>query len=205
MKGDLPDDLVGVFDIVHLRFLSFVLLNDQIPAAVERIFKMLSWWPLPYTLYNAIKAADFQNALLIEWISEPGGYIQWGEFDFETVRTEKTKPENKTEALTELHGLFSIQDPRVRPTWITHLPTTLSAAGFVQVEAGKSDPPPHKAFVQHECGLMMYEAFCRKTQNEKLRQQLTRILPLAVEETRKGAYTTAVYWTVIARKPDNDG
>lgn len=43
LKEDVPDDLVGVFDIVHLRSLSFVLLNDQVPAAVERLFKMLSW------------------------------------------------------------------------------------------------------------------------------------------------------------------
>lgn len=100
-----------------------------------------------------------------------------------------------------MHGLFSVQDPRVRPTWITHLPATLSAAGFDQVEFATNDPPPHRAFVLHECGLMMYEVFCRKTKNEKIRQELTRILPLAVEETRQGAYTTAVYWTVIARRP----
>ncbi|KAG6364263.1 hypothetical protein INS49_005862 [Diaporthe citri] len=173
LKEDLPEDLVGVFDIVHLRSLSFVLLNDQVPAAVERIVKML----------------------------KPGGYIQWGEPDFESIRTDKTSPEIKTEGLSELHELFSIQDPRAKPTWLAGLPATLSAAGFVQVEVDKSDPPPHMAFVLHECGLIMYEIFRRKTQNEKVRQQLGRILPLAVEETRQGAYTTAVRWTVIARKP----
>lgn len=133
--------------------------------------------------------------------TEPGGYIQWGEFDFETVRTDKTRPENKTVALTELHDLFSIQDPRLKPTWITKLTATLSTAGFDQVEDAQSEPPPHKAFLLHECGLMMYEVFCRKTKNDKIREQLRRILPLAVEETRQGAYTTAVYWTVVARKP----
>ncbi|KAK7723476.1 hypothetical protein SLS63_008889 [Diaporthe eres] len=173
LKEDLPEDLVGVFDIVHLRSLSFVLLNDQVPAAVQRLFKML----------------------------KPGGFIQWGEPDFESIRTDKARPEIKTEGLTELHELFSIQDPRARPTWLTGLPATLSAAGFVQVEVHKNDPPPHMAFVLHECGLMMYEIFRRKTQNETVRQQLGRILPLAVEETRQGAYTTAVRWTVIARKP----
>lgn len=42
VKQDLPQDLVGVFDIVHLRSLSFVLLNSQVPNVVERLFKMLS-------------------------------------------------------------------------------------------------------------------------------------------------------------------
>lgn len=97
--------------------------------------------------------------------------------------------------------MFSIQDPRTKPTWLKDLPSTLSAAGFVQVDVEKNDPAPHMAFILHECGLMMYEIFCRKTQNEKIRQELSRLLPLAVEETRKGAYTTAVRWTVIARKP----
>lgn len=47
VKEDVPEDLVGVFDIVHVRFLSCVLLNDQVPAAVGRLFKMLSLSPLP--------------------------------------------------------------------------------------------------------------------------------------------------------------
>lgn len=201
VKSDVPDDLVGAFDIIHLRFLSFVLLNDQIPTAVERLFKMLSWSPSHNFIHMTMNIACSCKPLLSGEISEPGGYIQWGEFDFETVHTEKTRPENKTEALIELHDLFSIQDPRLRPTWITKLPVTLSAAGFDQVEAAKSEPPPHRAFILHECGLMMYEVFCRKTKNDKIREQLRRILPLAVEETRIGAYTTAVYWTVIARRP----
>lgn len=43
VKEDVPEDLIGVFDIVNVRFLSCVLMNDQVPAAVERLFKMLSW------------------------------------------------------------------------------------------------------------------------------------------------------------------
>ncbi|KAI3399718.1 hypothetical protein diail_5785 [Diaporthe ilicicola] len=103
VREDVPEDLIGVFDVVHLRFLAFVLLNDQIPAVVERLFKML----------------------------KPGGYIQWGEPDFESIRTDKTKAKNKTENLSELLQLLSVQDPRVKPTWIRKLPATLSDAGFV--------------------------------------------------------------------------
>lgn len=200
LKGDLTEDLVGAFDIVHLRSLSFVLLNEQVPAAVGRLFKMISW---SLSLHQFIHAAQVLCATeppadLLH--PEPGGYIQWGEPDFQSVRTDQTGPEARTEALSELHELFSIQDPRARPTWLTELPATLEAAGFVQVEVDKNEPPPHKAFALHECGLMMYEIFSRKTQDEKVRQELRRLLPLAVEETRKGAYTTAVRWTVIARK-----
>lgn len=64
VKQDVPEDLVGAFDIIHLRFLSFVLLNDQIPAAVERLFKMLSLCPSHLVLYNKVKVSRFSNSLL---------------------------------------------------------------------------------------------------------------------------------------------
>lgn len=59
VKEDLPEDLVGVFDVVHVRFFSFVLLADQVPPVIQKLFKMLStflrptdldpvsiWWPM---------------------------------------------------------------------------------------------------------------------------------------------------------------
>jgi hypothetical protein len=39
---DLPSDLSGVFDVVHVRFLSYVLLDSDAPSVVEKLFKMLS-------------------------------------------------------------------------------------------------------------------------------------------------------------------
>lgn len=97
--------------------------------------------------------------------------------------------------------MFAAQDPRTRPKWLAGLPAALSAAGFVQVEIDKRDAPPHLAFMLHECGLMLYEVYCRKTKNAMMRKELNRILPTAVEETKAGAYTTAVRWTVVARRP----
>lgn len=42
VKEDLPEDLVGAFDIVHVRFLALVVLDEEIRAVVDRLFKMLS-------------------------------------------------------------------------------------------------------------------------------------------------------------------
>lgn len=134
-------------------------------------------------------------------LPEPGGYIQWGEPDFESIRTDKTRPQNETRALSELLQLFAVQDPRTRPTWLSSLPAAFAAAGFVGVQVEKRDAPPHLAFMLHECGLMLYEVYCRKTKNGMMRKELNRVLPTAVEETKAGAYTTAMRWTVIGRKP----
>lgn len=174
VKEDLPEDLVGVFDVVHVRFFAFVLLGDQVPLVVQRLFKML----------------------------KPGGYLQWGDPDFESVRIDKIGPDTRTESLAEMFKLLSVQDPRLKPTWVTELPSLFSAAGFVDIETDKNDCPPHMAFLLHECGLMIHELIYRKTKNEKMQQELGRLLPQAVEETRNGAYVTAVRWTVVGKKPE---
>jgi hypothetical protein len=97
--------------------------------------------------------------------------------------------------------LLSVQDPRLKPTWVTDLPTLFATAGFVDIEVDKNDCLPHWAFMLHECGLIMHELIYRKMKNEKMRAELRHLLPLAVEETRTGAYITAVRWTVIGKKP----
>lgn len=133
---------------------------------------------------------------------EPGGFLQWDDADFQSLRFDKTNPEVKAEAMAEMFKLLSVQDPRFNPTWVTKLPDIFAAAGFTETEVDKNDCPPHMAFLLHECGLMIHELIYRKTKNQKMQKELGRLLPLAVEETRNGVYTTAVRWAVIGKKPE---
>ncbi|KUI58281.1 hypothetical protein VP1G_11006 [Cytospora mali] len=128
---------------------------------------------------------------------KPGGCLQWGDPDFESIRIDKTRPDTKIENLPDMLKLLSVQDPRLKPTWVTELPSLLSTAGFVDSQTDKNDCPPHMAFLLHKSGLMIHELIYRKTKNEKMKQELGRLLPQAVEETRDGAYVTAVRWTVV--------
>lgn len=41
VKEDAPEDLVGAFDIVHVRFLATVLKIDKVPVLAEKLFKIL--------------------------------------------------------------------------------------------------------------------------------------------------------------------
>ncbi|KAI1395394.1 UMTA methyltransferase family protein [Hypoxylon fuscum] len=173
VREEVPDDLVNVFDIVNLRFFSFVLLNEEVPRVVGKLFRLL----------------------------KPGGYVQWGEPDFATVRVDKTRPDSKTEHTEALMKLLTVQDPRLNPSWVIELPQTFSAAGFVDIETDIQDAQPWLGFMFHECALIMHELIARKTKNEKMAQEVRRLLPLAVEETRKGAYVTAVRWTIVGKKP----
>lgn len=119
----------------------------------------------------------------------------------ESLRFDLSRPGGKTTHLEELFKLLLVQDPRFKPTWAEHLPELFAEAGFVDVEKDVKDAPPHLAFQFHECGLMIHELIARKTKNERMASELQRLLPLAVEETRNGAYGTSLRFTAIGRKP----
>ncbi|RYP76851.1 hypothetical protein DL771_001587 [Monosporascus sp. 5C6A] len=174
VRDDVPEDLINAFDIVHLRFFSFVVMNEEVPGVVEKLYKLL----------------------------RPGGYLQWGDPDVSSIRIDKSEPGNKTESLSRLMQLMTVQDPRFSPKWVTELPNIFEASGFVDIERHVCDAPPHLSFIMHECGLMIHDLIARKTKNEKMAQELEQLLPQAVEDTREGAYVSAVRWVVIGRKPE---
>ncbi|KAI1393094.1 UMTA methyltransferase family protein [Hypoxylon trugodes] len=179
VKDPVPEDLLGVFDIIHIRFFIFVLLGEEVPVVVEKFVAMLR------------------------------GYLQWVDSDNRSVRTERPKPggqpenvdEVQTNNLDQLMSLLKSQDPRLNPTWVPELPDIFSRGGLVDVETDIHDSPPHLGFLMHECGLIMHELIARKTKNEKMAQEVKRLLPLAVEETRQGAYLTSTKFCVTGRKP----
>ncbi|KAI1169762.1 UMTA methyltransferase family protein [Nemania sp. FL0916] len=173
IKDRVPEGLIGLYDIVHVRFLAFVLLNDEIPSVVAKLFTLL----------------------------KPGGYIQWGEADYDTLRFDKTTPHASTTAIEDLFKLLAVQDPRLKPTWVAKLPELFAQGGFVEVEKDSQDARPHIAFLFFEASLIMHELIARKTKNENLARELKRLLPLAVEETRQGSYCTSLRYTVIGKKP----
>jgi hypothetical protein len=131
----------------------------------------------------------------------PGGYLQWGDPDCETIRVDKTRPETNTESLTELYGLMPSQDPRMKPTWVKDLPNRFASVGFVDIETDRQDFSPLWAFLMHEAGLMIHEIMYRKTKNEKMQQKLGELIPRVADETKSGAYATSIRLTVVGRKP----
>ena len=42
VREPVPDELVGAFDIVNVRFMLFVLLREEVPATVDKLSQMLS-------------------------------------------------------------------------------------------------------------------------------------------------------------------
>ncbi|KAE8138749.1 hypothetical protein BDV38DRAFT_291811 [Aspergillus pseudotamarii] len=171
--GETPPDLQGLYDIVHIRNFSFVLKNDQVEQVIRNLYQLL----------------------------KPGGYIQWGEPDVSSFRIEKSDPENKIGALTELIQIGQGQDGRLRPTWVPKLPRYFQEIGMEGVESDVKEPPPHLAFAKHECNLIIHELISRKTQNAAVGEKLNHIIPAVARETQQGSYWAFTRWTVIGRKP----
>ncbi|KAK8050762.1 hypothetical protein PG994_012492 [Apiospora phragmitis] len=172
VNDPVPDGLLGAFDIINVKFMVFVVRKDDVPATVDKLIHML----------------------------KPGSHLQWIEPDNQTVHGEVTKPDNKKESVEALMRLLQSQDRRLNPTWVPDLPGIFRDRGLVDVDVDVHTSPPHWAYLQHECGLIMHELIARKPQNEQMAAELKRLIPLA-EETRKGAYLATTEYVVAGRKP----
>jgi hypothetical protein len=40
--SEIPEDLIGVYDIVHIRLFAFVLKNEDMNTAIGNLLKLLS-------------------------------------------------------------------------------------------------------------------------------------------------------------------
>ncbi|KAK2617041.1 hypothetical protein QQS21_000135 [Conoideocrella luteorostrata] len=170
--SDVPEDLIGVYDLVHIRNFSFVLKDNEIKRVMENLLMLL----------------------------KPGGYLQWAEPDMASFRIEKTRPENKAEALTELIRISQGQDARLSPTWVSNLPNQFQEGGFEQVQADTRNAPGYMALAMHECNLIIHELLVRKTKNTTVKQELTRLIPEAAQETRDGSCWAFTRWSVVGKK-----
>ncbi|KAF2962934.1 hypothetical protein GQX73_g10636 [Xylaria multiplex] len=174
IKQAVPAALLEKYDIVHIRLLSFVLQDDEIPSVLQNVIKLL----------------------------KPGGYLQWEEPDVSSFRIEKTQVTNSTEALKRLLTLSQSQDSRLNPKWVPQLTGLFSGVGQLHdVQADVRDAPGHQAIAMHECNLMLHELLSRTTRSEAMSKELKNLMTDVIEETRKGACWAFTRWSVIGRKP----
>ncbi|KAK7942549.1 uncharacterized protein PG986_011662 [Apiospora aurea] len=68
VKTAVPEDLIGANELIHVRFLAFVLLNDEIEDVLGKLPLML----------------------------RPSGYLQWEEAPIEAMHIDNANPKNST-------------------------------------------------------------------------------------------------------------
>ncbi|KAI1361272.1 S-adenosyl-L-methionine-dependent methyltransferase [Xylaria arbuscula] len=172
IRDPVPEELVGSFDMINIRLMLYVLQKDDVPATVNKLMQML----------------------------KTGGYLQWMDVDNETVRGEVTKTENTSDNMTQMMKLLDSQGEKMKPKWVPDLAQIFSDSGLVDVDADVHTSQPLWAYLEHECLLLLPELIARKTQNEELATEFKRLMPLAEQETRKGAYLAVEKYIVTGKK-----
>ncbi|GAQ10911.1 hypothetical protein ALT_8232 [Aspergillus lentulus] len=175
IKAEVPEHLVGVYDVVNVRHFVFVLQQSDLKGVLDNLFKLL----------------------------KPGGYLQWTDFDMSSLRVEKINPDIKADANVKLMELFQANDTRLRSAWGASLPSLFAQSGFNKVESDVKDAPPHLAVALHECGMLATEVLARNKAggNEQMVQQLRQTLAEAAKETREGSVLAFTRLTVVGQKP----
>ncbi|KAJ8065346.1 hypothetical protein OCU04_006034 [Sclerotinia nivalis] len=104
---DLPDEMVGTFDYVHVRLLVLVLEGNN-EAFIQKLLKML----------------------------KPGGYLQWDELDCVNmhVKLPISSPDTKAPALEKIREMSWANG---RYDWTLKIPEFLTKTGFQDVQMQK--------------------------------------------------------------------
>ncbi|KAL9103071.1 MAG: hypothetical protein Q9187_009049, partial [Circinaria calcarea] len=96
--GELPDDFVGKYDVIHARLFLLVVQNNDPMPILKNFIRML-------------------NSLTKETPAEPGGYIQWGEYDLASRYIVHAQPSNSSENLAvAINATTGQKDARMHPT-----------------------------------------------------------------------------------------
>ncbi|OTB07050.1 hypothetical protein M426DRAFT_9126 [Hypoxylon sp. CI-4A] len=172
--GEVPQDLVGQFDIVNLRLFGFIIRDDPRPV-LRNLIKML----------------------------KPGGYVQWSDTDIDSWHIRTTSADVPTDHMDELWRLSVPKGTSLTPTWVSSLPQIFETEGLLDVEADWQAGDPLTTLAIHWCNLPVYEMvvnILRPTDPEKA-AKIAELIPKAIEQTKKGAMFAFKRVNVVGRKP----
>ena len=98
---EIPHDMIGKFDIVHVRAFGVVITRSNPESLLRNLIKMLSEFTL------ILKVNIIQIFMYLEEAnSEPGGYPQWDELDRATVEAHAPNKYPEKGSCVEILGLW---------------------------------------------------------------------------------------------------
>lgn len=143
----IPDELRGVYDLVHVRLLVAVLRDGDLIPVVENLFAMLS-------LYCVL-------CCLLTWVCEdtltsvePGGYLQWSEINPSTFGIQSIHPDTRTDELRYLVESFRLRAPL---RWVSELPSFFAGQGLKDVLHRSYATPPELLMQMTQIHFMLGE------------------------------------------------
>ncbi|KAI0173628.1 hypothetical protein GGR52DRAFT_543820 [Hypoxylon sp. FL1284] len=173
VSGEVPQDLVGQFDIVNLRLFGFIIRDDPYPI-LRNLIKML----------------------------KPGGYVQWSEADIDSWHIRTTSPDVPTDHMAALWQKSVPKGSRLTPTWVSSLPQAFEKEGLLDVEADWQSGDPLTTLAIHWCNLPVYEMVSNQMRptHPELAAEIDELIPKAIIQSRKGAMFAFNRVNVVGRK-----
>ncbi|PYI14349.1 UMTA methyltransferase family protein [Aspergillus violaceofuscus CBS 115571] len=192
--SEVPEHLVGQYDVVHVRLLVFVVRGE--PTELLRRFLTLLMTNFQIDSIGLTLDRIYARA-------EPGGWLQWGEPDVPSMRLVKADPSLAENGLRELFELTAAQDPRLIPQWPDQLGAYFAREGLTAVETHRvqaAATAPHLEFAMHQCNLLMYEMIAARAADGSRAQQIRALIPRAVGESKRGAMYAMHRVVVVGQK-----
>ncbi|QKX55466.1 uncharacterized protein TRUGW13939_02559 [Talaromyces rugulosus] len=171
---DVPDDLVGAFDIVNLRLFAFVI-EDDATLLLRKLKKLL----------------------------KPGGYLQWCDVDVLSFRINTASSNVSTHHLVQLWEQTMPKEARLFPAWVKGLPESFENEGFLDITTDWQAQKGHTGIAMHWCNLPIHEMLAdrlRESDPEKS-PKIREVMEAASVESRKGAMYAFDRLVVVGQKP----
>ncbi|KAJ0424604.1 hypothetical protein BJY00DRAFT_309029 [Aspergillus carlsbadensis] len=180
---ELPEHLIGRYDVVHVRLLVFVVKGDPTPILrnLVRMLKPGGW------LQWAEPDVRTMRILTAKAMPQPGAPHSGSDADVDTPSDDADTNADTNPGMSRLFSLSASQDPRLVPQWPSQLDDCFRAEGLTDVLVHRvAEAPPHLEFAMHQCNLLMYEMFASRAPGPRAKEILDWV-PRAAEETRRGA------------------
>ncbi|KAI0842967.1 hypothetical protein F5Y06DRAFT_256565 [Hypoxylon sp. FL0890] len=171
---DVPDDLVAKFDVVNLRLFCWVIDNDPEPV-LKNIIRLL----------------------------KPGGYLQWGDVDVQSMRIETSSPDVPTDKLVALWDETVPKDTKLFAGWSRDLERLFGNHGLQGVEADWQTGKRDTCVAMHWCNLPIHEMVAARLRqaNPQKASEIDYLVQAAAAQSRKGAMFVLSRVNVVGQKP----
>ncbi|KAF2837800.1 hypothetical protein M501DRAFT_995036 [Patellaria atrata CBS 101060] len=176
---DVPENLTGIFDIVHIRVFSAVVRNNDSSPLIKNAARML----------------------------KPGGWLQWDEFNsasFKAISPNAGVSSKWAQKMTEVM-MKNANVLTFNPSWIANLDQQFKENGFENVQFDKTTWAPKLRKPITDDMLMMTESVVVLTKRDgKLigtEENFDEIWAHALEEISKGVSLTMDPVVCVGQKP----
>ncbi|KAF3480137.1 uncharacterized protein GIQ15_05484 [Arthroderma uncinatum] len=179
---DVPDALVGKYDIVHLRLLILVVENSDPRPIIRKAFKML----------------------------KPGGYIQWDDLNYPDTYVRRPSVSSSTQRTAATPAFDSLREfvySNGRHDWVLELPEILSSEGFESARQYNYVDRPDLAKANGDQHLLTMEEFATTLAtagNHQASEKIFNLIGEVYQESLAGVALSMPRVVSIARKQSRE-